>query len=323
LSNTNQQVANAKLELLAFAGAHETLAHRNAKRCLMTTIEKQIRSLEKLDDVILRDEHRLAETSAQLRQKRADAITARESLALDVLRDSGVLELPPGEIVDLLSSLKVPSEAEHAGIPSAPPDASTAKAEKATERAKIPRPAMAAKECHGSRGSQPASDTGGAVHVVVKISRNVAAEKERVLKRARMRWSGKAGHWHGEVSAEVAERLRTSFAERVTVQSAVTKRPSRGHGSAAADPDAVAIAVGMTATPGEPMPAPTGPAGASGPAAAPPTEPAAASPGSAGADGRGTAQHPTGDIPAASAPVEEPPAVPAPAVAPGQGSLGT
>jgi hypothetical protein len=111
----------------------------------MTTIEKQIRSLEKLDDVILRDEHRLAETSAQLRQKRADAITARESLSLDVLRDSGVLELPPGEIVDLLSSLKVPSEAEHAGIPSAPPDASTAKAEKATERAKIPRPAMAAR----------------------------------------------------------------------------------------------------------------------------------------------------------------------------------
>src|SRR5450759_3684126 len=123
----------------------------------MTSIKKRIRSLEELDNVILRDDHRLVEISAQLRQKRADAIAARESMALGVLRDSGVLELAPGEIVALLSSLKVP-EAEHSGIPSAPPDASTAKAETATERATTPRPA-APKECRSARPQGPSGST--------------------------------------------------------------------------------------------------------------------------------------------------------------------
>jgi hypothetical protein len=286
----------------------------------MTTIEQQVSRIESNERAIQKSAQRVSDIQADQQQRQSNIAAAKETLVVSLARDAGLLDLSPRQIVDALSGLKKMCAAQPAV---GSPDASTAK--KATKRAKAPHPA-AGEARDGSRGSQPASDT-GAVHVVVKISRNAAAEKKRVLEDDGMRWSGKAGHWHGQVSEATAERLRKTFAERVTVQSAVTKPPSRGHGSAVADRDDVAIGVGITATAGEPIQAPTEPArpavasGTAAPPLTPPVDPVAARADGADRATGGTAAAEA--APVVSAPVQELPvsasmaaATPRPAASP-------
>ena len=184
----------------------------------MKTILQHAKRLAKQETAIKRRDQRLAQLAAEQEQDRVAAAAAREQLALAVLRERGLIDLPAEQLVTLLSGLgnTTATAVQGAIIAAAPPL-------QAEEPGEQEPPAMAQ-----------------AVVVTVQISRNAAKIKRKALKAAGVKWNGKRECWRGTVDRCRVGALRAMFGERLTLSAPPVDREPAATGTGA-EPSVVTI----------------------------------------------------------------------------------
>ncbi len=183
-------------------------------------VDKEVRRLVNAENAMAERDRKLAALLAEQEHARGDSDAAKERLALAMLRQRGVFDLPASQLVTLLSTFDVSVTAVHGAIiTSAPPSQTEQKAHE----------------------PPVSSET---VDVRVQISRNVAEAKRDLLVRSGLRWNGKAGQWIGSVDRSHVAGLLTVFGERVaikpSIEAAATPAISPAPDELAVAPDAEA-----------------------------------------------------------------------------------
>jgi hypothetical protein len=155
------------------------------------TIQTEAMRLAKTEQAMARRDHKMNALAAQQEQSFSEVAEAKAALALAILRERGVLDLPSVQLTTLLSSLDISTaKAVHGAIIAAAPEAS----------AERPVPSDAA------------------VSVSVQLSHNAAETKRNLLTDAGLRWNGKAGRWVGMVDRSHVTELEAAFGDRVSVK---------------------------------------------------------------------------------------------------------
>ena len=175
----------------------------------MATVDQKVSRIECALRVIAVGDQRVTEINKKQQQRRGTVAAAIESLVLDLARESGLLNLPPRQIKQVLGGLKDACAALAPPVASAKSPITITKVAKATKGAKASRPAAAGKKPRRSRGPRSSSAAKDGVHVVLHKGGNVTAAP--ALRDAGLHWNGKFGHWHGDVTVAAAATLRGMF----------------------------------------------------------------------------------------------------------------
>jgi hypothetical protein len=159
-------------------------------------VERQVELLARAEQTIARRELKLGNLLAQQEEAHAEVAVAKERLALAVLRERGLLDLPAAGLVDVLRSFRdVPADMGQRAV----------SATAAPVQAKKP----AAEEATAMQGTT--------VPVVVRFSAHPGAEKRALFKKTRLHWNGKKEWWRGKVTPGQLEQLQQTFPGRVSV----------------------------------------------------------------------------------------------------------
>lgn len=171
------------------------------------TIQMQTKRLTQLEAAIDRRDLKLAELKVAQEQQRAQATSQREALALVVLRQQGLLDLPATQLVDLLSSLgnaptNAPADAVVAG-----PTAQQAEQVAAPELVAAPDTIAVAVRlgAHPGNTNRPILENTG-----------FHADRKK-QKQPGLQWNGKQQQWRGKVTPLELQLLQARFGDRVLV----------------------------------------------------------------------------------------------------------
>lgn len=167
------------------------------------TIKKQTKSLNRLEQVIARRDLKLATLTAAQEQLRGQAAEQREALALDWLRERGVLNLPVAQLVEALSSLGPTN--------SSPRVAVVEPAERQTQRSTAPAIAPDVVAVAIRFGANPGETNR---QVLENTGFHLDRKKQKF---AGLHWNGRRRCWGGQVTPLELRLLRDQFADRVSV----------------------------------------------------------------------------------------------------------
>ncbi|MBS0535244.1 MAG: hypothetical protein JSR72_14395 [Proteobacteria bacterium] len=164
-------------------------------------IEKQVKQLAALEKAIARRAQRLTVLQADQQRELSISESAKERLALDLLRRRDAFSLPVQQLVAMLTHLDMTSVTD-------PQVMFTSVQPSETE----------------SNSGQPASAGSAGLDVTVRISRNASEKNREALSRAGMRWNGKVGRWVGTVDRSRLTELKSVFGDRVKTSQAVEEQ---------------------------------------------------------------------------------------------------
>lgn len=157
-----------------------------------TTIIKELESSGARLAVLQRQQEELARELSRIKEKHDLGV---EHLIIDIVRRSGIANLPISEIVAALDRLARSTGESLSGVQS--------------EEMTRPRDDIVAAAELAHATGEPGAET------FVKISSNASAENRAALENAGLRWNGKQGGFVGRCDAATIARLRETFGARV------------------------------------------------------------------------------------------------------------